>query len=356
MSREDCLGRWLDQAPPRDLFWLLKAGLDDPCIQVLSTLRPAAIGLLRSYLHRLLIAQALPRGVPSRLLEFLGRVIELQYACARPPETQLLHWLMSDLSIERLLPCDLSKNMRDWLRNASEATQRMLFVDLKRRHRRGEAFPVPIPERNLFFGRLLTFFSDSPSEFYPALPPPDPRPRPAAPPPNPSPAYRPSPWIAGVSYRSQGSDNRQLVLEQPPAHGAAAGTPFPAYPAAVVDQPQQPPRPALGLQPPDHSATAVSPTPASQRPSDCRPAAEGALAGPWGSAAVVFRRSGLEELAVSEYSEKGAEGSGVAQCAVLDPVCLETAASILLGDGEEGFSQIEESFGGTPSGLKTSPR
>lgn len=180
----ECLRQWLDHAPPRDPSLLRQAGLDEPCIGVLNTLRPAAVRLLRSYLHRLFVARALPPGNRSRLLEFLGEKFEKQYASKAPLEVQLLLWLESGTIGPRLTPWrprDLSQNALGRFENAPEAARRLLFVDLQLRHRLGGLFPVPVPERSGFFSRLVQFFSEPPSDRYPASPGPNPEPTAAAP-------------------------------------------------------------------------------------------------------------------------------------------------------------------------------
>lgn len=136
---------------------------------------------MRNYLHRLLLARALPSPNCSRLLEFLGRNTERMLSYRGLPATQLLHWLESTaLSKNRSTPwrpSDLSQNTRAELRMAPIEVQRLVFLDLQLRYWHGNLFSVPVLERSRFFGQLLDFFTRPPSGAYPVYPPPEPQPK-----------------------------------------------------------------------------------------------------------------------------------------------------------------------------------
>lgn len=176
----------MDQDPPRDPSLLRDAGVDEQCIQALSTLRPASVCLLRIYLHRLLVARALPPGDRSWLLEFLGLKIERQFSFhLLPPATQILRWLEAG---EMKQPAsswrvgDITPSLLAWLKAASSDVQRLAFLDLQfRSDVLHELVLVPAPQRSRFLGQILDFFSDPSSCLYPICPPPQPQRSPAVP-------------------------------------------------------------------------------------------------------------------------------------------------------------------------------
>lgn len=171
LSAVDYLQRWLDQPPPRDPSWLRKACLDEHCTRILDNLSHAAAILLRDYLSRLLLARALPPGSHSRLLEFLGRKIQLQLLSTRTPAEQILQWLGSGLSADLFQLLGVSRSATARLESAPEEAQRMLFIDLQLRFRLGVRCSAPVPERSHFFEEVLYFFWRSPSTEYPVWPP-----------------------------------------------------------------------------------------------------------------------------------------------------------------------------------------
>lgn len=170
----ELLSGWLD-LDSLDPSSLQQAGLDDECSQLLSALHPKAIHLLRSYLHRLLMAGALPETSRSlsRLLEFLGRNAEHQFSGLGPPAGQILGWLSSAPreTFKRFpvwrtyaISGSVVARFEDWVPDA----QRMLFLDLQLRCWLGTLYPVPVLERGWFFGEVLKFFtSDPPAQLYP---------------------------------------------------------------------------------------------------------------------------------------------------------------------------------------------
>lgn len=181
----DPFQRWLDQAPFRDPSLLHLADLEEQCIRLLTGLSTAAVNLLRCYLHRLFLSQALPLGNRSELLAFLGQKFEL--TCVLSPRAQLICWLSAGSAsgnhsqFRAWRRGDISTDGLARFEAAPEAAQRMLLVDIQLRHRMQELLVIPVPERRSFFGRLLDFFSGPPSDRYPPSPAPAPPPKASAP-------------------------------------------------------------------------------------------------------------------------------------------------------------------------------
>lgn len=181
-SAAESLQLWFDQPPPRDPSLLRQANLEENCIAVLSTLRPAAVNLLQRYLRRLSLAQALPTGNQSELLVFLGRKFDARVSIRSSLAVQLVRWMelrgsarTAGSVILAWRKDDISDDMLARFENMPVDAQRMVFVDLELRSKMKELFLVPVPERSRFFGQLLDFFSGEPSRTYPVSPPPSPQ-------------------------------------------------------------------------------------------------------------------------------------------------------------------------------------
>lgn len=152
----ELLKGWLDQGPSLDPSWIHRADLDEQCVRLLSQLHSKAFHLLSSYLHRLLIAGALPPGNLSRLLEFLGRDAELQFSGLGPPAGQILGWInAAPTNTFNQYPAwrveTISGGMVARFGSWAPDGQRMLFLDLQLRCLLGTLFLVPVYERGRFF-------------------------------------------------------------------------------------------------------------------------------------------------------------------------------------------------------------
>lgn len=218
----DCLGRWLNQEPPRDPSWLLRAGLDQPCIQALNKLCPAAVHLLRSYLRRLLLARAFPLGSRSRALEFLGAKIESQYSMASHPVEQILNWLKVGDPQKSSKAGWLTPKMMERLKSAPSEVVRMVILDLQLRLRLGEFSAMDLSDCCRFLFEVLSFFWSPPSQHYPAFCPPGPTPAPSAGPAQPAASARPTAALASGGAVPDPSERGNCRLS-PMAGAAAAG-------------------------------------------------------------------------------------------------------------------------------------
>lgn len=170
---------------------LRQACLDYKCVRLLSELHPTAVLPFRSYLHRLLFARALPLANRSSLLRFLVKNLEHQFSVPATPEQQLHRWtnLVPGRKALRKYPAwrtdAISVSALAQFDSAAPEAQQMLVMDLQLRFRLGSIFMVPVPERNRFFGAMLRFLTEPPSQLYPVYPLPEPqlldRPPPAPP-------------------------------------------------------------------------------------------------------------------------------------------------------------------------------
>lgn len=227
---DDLLKCWFDLPPPRNPYWLRQAGLDEQSIQLLTKLCHAAVCLLRDYLHRLFMAQALPHGSRAALLVFLGRVAERQVCDSTLPAGQLLAWINSAPKKSfREYPAwrmeAISGGVLARFESAPPKAQHLLFMDLQLRSWLGSLGLIPGPERSRFFGAVLKFFTEPPSQLYPVYPLPQLQLLGSAPGPGlAQPICAQHPPLSDPSKKDSGAESGRSLPAQR-SHGASAHNP-----------------------------------------------------------------------------------------------------------------------------------